>query len=121
MRSITMAAASLLLAIAAGCGGGSKACDELKKKVCDGLDGAKCGAWFDGQMKEIKSDGGDVNTGCKLLLDDKDLLSGWKDLAKMGIAGEDKKKPADDKKADDKPPAEEKPPEDKPADDKKPE
>lgn len=72
---------------AAGGGGGSS-CADLKTKVCDGLDAAKCGAWFDAEISKDEMNEGkqlsasDQAMACKMILGDAQSLDGYKSQAK---------------------------------------
>lgn len=69
-------------------GGSGNACADLKTKLCEGLDAAKCGTWFDGEIAKDEVNEGeklsasDQAMACKMILGDAQSLEGWKGQAK---------------------------------------
>ena len=69
-------------------GGSGNACADLKTKLCEGLDAAKCGAWFDTEIAKDEINEGqtlsasDQAMACKMILGDAQSLEGWKGQAK---------------------------------------
>jgi hypothetical protein len=69
-------------------GGSGDACADLKTKLCEGLDAAKCGTWFDTAIaKDELNEGQTIPASeqafaCKMILGDAQSLDGWKGEAK---------------------------------------
>ena len=69
-------------------GGSGDACADLKAKLCEGLDAAKCGTWFDAEIAKDELNEGktipasEQGFACKMILGDPQSLEGWKGEAK---------------------------------------
>ena len=72
-------------------GGSGNACADLKAKLCEGVDAAKCGTWFDGEIAKDEVNEGqklsdsDQAMACKMILGDAQSLEGWKGQAKSNV------------------------------------
>ena len=72
-------------------GGSANACADLKAKLCEGLDAAKCGTWFDAEIAKDEVNEGqklsdsDQAMACKMILGDAQSLEGWKGQAKSNV------------------------------------
>ena len=72
-------------------GGSGDACAELKTKLCEGLDAAKCGTWFDAEIAKDEMNEGktlsaaEQGMACKMILGDAQSLEGWKGQAKTSV------------------------------------
>jgi hypothetical protein len=92
MKHIGLLIATLSLSFGlAACGGSDNTCDQLAKKLCSGKDDATCKktkAWLDSEMtgpdgKKLSSS--DSNLACKMILDDKDAVAGYQEMANEAV------------------------------------